>query len=631
MPHSIRRRRRARRPVPAGRPAQRERGRPVLARPRPGPRAARRAARHRRRRRARRRAARGGPPLGDRARPAHPAGARRRADRRALLRRQRVGLRRLARHHAGQQRPARARGARPGWCPRSPTRSPPPTQRASPTAGSSPRTCWSTTPARCGSSASASTPRCTGCPPGGPPHDVVDLAGLLYARSPAGGRASRRPPCPAAPHEHGRVLRPRQVRAGVPRPLDALCDELLNPYAVRARRAAARRARPGDRPRRSPTTCARLRRRPHRARPRPRPPPAHPATTETTSSLPGGRRIRAGRTRDDRGARAARARAGARARARSRARAGAGARPATELPTEAGLPIFDDETDDVSWLRARDEPAPPPPPFEEPPERPLFAPDPADGAPARTPRTRPAPAGAARRRVLALRHRPHRQRLPAPRTTADARGGARAATGCGSRLIAAVPAAAGRRRGRLQPRPRARRRSAPTPTTSRPTPSSPTSAPATAAAPLDGLTATDFDPQGDARGEPRAAPRWPSTATPTTAWRTLTYDQSFGPGGLKTGVGLVLDLGASPRRTPRSTSPCSGAPTDVSVYVTDNAAHRVERPRRRSATEAGAGDAPAVDARPARPPAATSRSGYLAPAGRRAASAARSPRSMVRG
>ena len=40
-------RRRARRPVPAGRPAQRERGRPVLARPRPRPRAPRRAARHR--------------------------------------------------------------------------------------------------------------------------------------------------------------------------------------------------------------------------------------------------------------------------------------------------------------------------------------------------------------------------------------------------------------------------------------------------------------------------------------------------------------------------------------------------------------------------------------------------------
>ena len=36
---------------------------------------------------------------------------------------------------------------------------------------------------------------------------------------------------PAAPQEHGRVLRPRQVRAGIPRPLDALCDQVVNPYA----------------------------------------------------------------------------------------------------------------------------------------------------------------------------------------------------------------------------------------------------------------------------------------------------------------------------------------------------------------------------------------------------------------
>ena len=44
----------------------------------------------------------------------------------------------------------------------------------------------------------------------------------------------------------------------------------------------------------------------------------------------------------------------------------ASAAPA-ELPTQAGLPIFDDETDDVSWLEKRPEPPPPPPPFEDPP------------------------------------------------------------------------------------------------------------------------------------------------------------------------------------------------------------------------------------------------------------------------
>lgn len=57
--------------------------------------------------------------------------------------------------------------------------------------------------------------------------DTRDLGRLLYAsltaRWPGG-------PCgslPAAPTEHDKVLRPRQVRAGVPRALDLLCDRIL--------------------------------------------------------------------------------------------------------------------------------------------------------------------------------------------------------------------------------------------------------------------------------------------------------------------------------------------------------------------------------------------------------------------
>ena len=38
-----------------------------------------------------------------------------------------------------------------------------------------------------------------------------------------------------------------------------------------------------------------------------------------------------------------------------------------DLPTEAGMPVFDDEDEEVAWLRARSTPPPPPPPFEEPP------------------------------------------------------------------------------------------------------------------------------------------------------------------------------------------------------------------------------------------------------------------------
>src|SRR3954453_22432454 len=58
--------------------------------------------------------------------------------------------------------------------------------------------------------------------------DVINLAALLYAalvgRWP-GSEGSKMPP---APSEHGRALRPRQVRAGIPRPLDAICEGVLN-------------------------------------------------------------------------------------------------------------------------------------------------------------------------------------------------------------------------------------------------------------------------------------------------------------------------------------------------------------------------------------------------------------------
>lgn len=57
--------------------------------------------------------------------------------------------------------------------------------------------------------------------------DTLDLGRLLYACLTArwpGAEISR---LPAAPTEHGRPLRPRQVRAGVPRALDAVCDRIL--------------------------------------------------------------------------------------------------------------------------------------------------------------------------------------------------------------------------------------------------------------------------------------------------------------------------------------------------------------------------------------------------------------------
>ncbi len=57
--------------------------------------------------------------------------------------------------------------------------------------------------------------------------DTLDLGRLLYACLTARWPGGDWPGLPPAPTEHGRVLRPRQVRAGVPRALDAVCDRIL--------------------------------------------------------------------------------------------------------------------------------------------------------------------------------------------------------------------------------------------------------------------------------------------------------------------------------------------------------------------------------------------------------------------
>ena len=71
-----------------------------------------------------------------------------------------------------------------------------------------------------------------GLPPGRISQDVTDLGGLLYyaltGRWAGASTSAVRP----APQAQGRWLRPRQVRAGIPRVLDGICDVVLNPYAA---------------------------------------------------------------------------------------------------------------------------------------------------------------------------------------------------------------------------------------------------------------------------------------------------------------------------------------------------------------------------------------------------------------
>jgi hypothetical protein len=83
---------------------------------------------------------------------------------------------------------------------------------------------------------------------------------------------------------------------------------------------------------------------------------------------------------------------------------------------------------------------------------------------------------------------------------------------------------------------------------------------------LTGVTARDFDPQGTDGSENAAEAPLAVDHNPSTAWTTSRYDQQFGPGGLKTGVGLVLDLHGS-HRVSEVDLTAVGAPTSVSIYV----------------------------------------------------------------
>ncbi len=67
-----------------------------------------------------------------------------------------------------------------------------------------------------------------GLPPGRTSSDVVDLGALLYAALTGRWAGVSRSAVPPAHQLGGHALRPRKVRAGIPRVLDDLCDEVLN-------------------------------------------------------------------------------------------------------------------------------------------------------------------------------------------------------------------------------------------------------------------------------------------------------------------------------------------------------------------------------------------------------------------
>jgi hypothetical protein len=57
---------------------------------------------------------------------------------------------------------------------------------------------------------------------------------------------------------------------------------------------------------------------------------------------------------------------------------------------------------------------------------------------------------------------------------------------------------------------------------------------------------------------------------PSTTWSTSSYLQNFGPAGLKTGVGVVVDLGAA-KGVRQVVVTTAGGQTSLAAYVTSTA------------------------------------------------------------
>jgi hypothetical protein len=421
-----------------------------------------------------------------------------------------------------------------------------------------------------------------GLPPGRISADVVDLVGLLYAGLTGKWAGVSRSVVPPAPSTHGHILRPRQVRAGMPRTLDSLCDYVLNhggdvdvgaavvadslsDFLGTSAAAAEIWLSRIEHPQRSEGPVV--------LPPLPDPPARPPDEDDPVAATAG--------DAEDRADPAAHAHdeAALGADAVDDQRDGTtGPEPVAdqEFATQAGLPIFHDDTDEVTWIAKRTEAAPPPPPLEPPPVRPLFAPDPEDGQPVR--RTR-VPANPADRGGVYW---------PWDTSTGT---GATSATGSG---IYAVP-----EDDEVESRPpgvsflrlaaviavclvvllacviafnlgRGRTALGTHKNQTSPSTTSSSSPPARTPSAITGVTATDFDPQGSPPEENPTQAHLAVDGDPTTGWQTSRYDQNFGAGGLKTGVGLVLDLHAV-HDVAQVDLTTTGSPTTIQVYVTEHA------------------------------------------------------------
>ncbi len=427
-----------------------------------------------------------------------------------------------------------------------------------------------------------------GLPPGRVEVDEIDLAGLLYCALTGKWAGASESAVPPAPEVHGEVLRPRRVRAGIPRMLDALCDQVLNPQHAPGGNGSDFTARgirdllhdyvgdltgthaPVQGPRASTSADHRTATAPAVL---PVPPPSVPADSDPSQPEPP--EPSESEVTDV-----------------ERAVAPLPEAPtaAVDLPTQAGMPVFHDD-DEVDWLRARAERPEPPPPLEELPPKPLFAPDPPDGEPVRRPRP------GSRASTTNPDYWPwessqdsHDSRdssaRPIGRDTGSWSSGSWSEDRWGTSdglddtgdevpgrswirlamivavcVLVMIAAVAAYQLG--------------LPTTTGSSDDEPTtsasSEPTTAEPkPFTDLVADDFDPQGSVPREenPESVPNV-LDGDPATAWTTSTYQQNFGPAGLKTGVGLVIDLGAT--KGVREVKVSVEGQTSLAAYATSTA------------------------------------------------------------
>ncbi|MDN5744691.1 MAG: hypothetical protein L0H31_06160, partial [Nocardioidaceae bacterium] len=237
--------------------------------------------------------------------------------------------------------------------------------------------------------------------------------------------------------------------------------------------------------------------------------------------------------------------------------------PAPDLPTEAGMPVF--EGDDVQWLRTRSTPPAPPPPFEDLPERPLFAPE-SPGSRRPPPELGPPPLSGAMELHDTGGYWPWEPTHPgSPTREAESeqvpgRSWLRLAMGVGIAvaLLVAIAIAFNLGRGRdalggEDP--------------------DPSDSPSRASGPLPvfaDVTARDFDPLGGDGAENSDDVPNAFDGDPDTTWSTQTYVDQLGPSApsLKSGVGLLLDLGEV-RTVGSLTLQLDGGESQVALFAYD--------------------------------------------------------------